>query len=269
MESKQLAQKLQEFKRLLQEHRELYGISLDEYLPDQPVRNHERLQEQQKELSKLFYVLDGTLTKYSRGRVMTYPATGARWDIYRAAIGNDIALVKGPPLDNAVLELEGIIAIIEEGGQEQVQMDGASAQNSVTKNIFVSHGTPSAALQKLERFIRALGLNPVIVKDQPSKGGAVDDVVPRNMEECTCAVILATKDDAVGGRFQPRPNVLHEIGLAQEKLNNRVIYLKEDGCDFPSNVTPKIWENFSQANMEEAFIKVAKELRAFGVIRTR
>jgi hypothetical protein len=62
--------------------------------------------------------------------------------------------------------------------------------------------------------------------------------------------------------------VLHEIGLAQEKLGNRIIYLKEDGCIFPSNVSPKIWENFSQTNMEQAFIKVAKELRAFGVIRT-
>jgi hypothetical protein len=42
--------------------------------------------------------------------------------------------------------------------------------------------------------------------------------------------------------------------------------LKEEGCKFPSNITPKVWENFTQDNMENAFIKVAKELKAFGII---
>jgi hypothetical protein len=166
-----------------------------------------QLQDQQKELSKLFYVLDQTLTAYSRGRVMYYPATGTKWDIYRSAIGNDTAVVKGPSLENAVLELEGIIALVQEG-PEQVEVAPASGHVTKAKNIFISHGTPTDALQKLERFIRALGLNPLIVKDEPSKGGAVDDVVSGYMNECTCAVILATKDDQVAGRFQPRPNVL-------------------------------------------------------------
>jgi predicted nucleotide-binding protein len=78
-------------------------------------------------------------------------------------------------------------------------------------------------------------------------------------------IALATKDDEVDGHYQPRLNVIHEIGLAQEKLR-RIIYLKEEGCQFPSNVAPKIWESFTQDNMENAFAKVVKELRAFGVI---
>ncbi len=266
MESRQLAEKLEEFKRLLEEHKRLWGGSLDETLPDHPIRNREQLQDQQKQLSKLFYTLDRTLTSYSRGRIMVYSAAGAKWDIYRAAIGNDIAQIKGPSLENAVLELEGIIALVSER-PEQVPTDGSSYGSTKAAKIFISHGTPSEALQKLTAFIRALGLTPIIVKDEPSRGGAVDDVVSEYMQECCCAIILATKDDPIGGRFQPRPNVLHEIGLAQEKLRNRIIYLKEEGCAFPSNLSPKIWENFSQSNMEQAFVKVAKELHAFDVIR--
>jgi hypothetical protein len=60
------------------------------------------------------------------------------------------------------------------------------------------------------------------------------------------------------------PEVLADRAAA----TRRIIYLKEEGCKFPSNVSPKIWENFSQANMEWALIKVAKELRAFGIVRT-
>ena len=50
------------------------------------------------------------------------------------------------------------------------------------------------------------------------------------------------------------------------KLDNRVIYLKEEGCEFPSNVRPKVWENFGQDNMEAAFERITKELKAFGLI---
>jgi predicted nucleotide-binding protein len=167
------------------------------------------------------------------------------------------------------LELaEGILTsarqqLVEHGADEvlrgtRIRADGAK--------VFVSHGTETSALNKVERFLRALGTQPVIVMRGPSKGLAVDDLVEQRMDECDCAVILATADEEVAGRRQPRPNVLHEIGLAQEKLDNRIIYLKEDGCDFPSNVAPKIWETFVQGNMEAAFEKISKELHSFGFI---
>ena len=213
------------------------------------------------------YVLDPYLTRYSKGREMYIPAIGVTWDVYRTAAGDDIAQRKGPSLRNAILELEGIIAVIEQLPEEAEVAEASSATaNTKNRNIFVAHGKESSALQKLEKFIRALGLNPVIVKDEASRGGGVDDVVDGYMAQCTCAIILATKDDFVDESFQPRSNVIHEIGLAQEKLSNRLIYLKEEGCSFPSNVAPKVWEDFTQENMDDAFIKIAKELRAFGII---
>lgn len=142
----------------------------------------------------------------------------------------------------------------------------ASRLRSGGGRVFISHGKPSAALTKLERFVRAMGLEPVIVALGPSEGLSVDALVDKRMSDSDCAIILATADDQVGQYRQPRPNVIHEIGLAQEKLANKVVYLKEDGCDFPSNVRPKVWESFTQDNMEAAFEKVIKELRSFGLI---
>jgi len=75
---------------------------------------------------------------------------------------------------------------------------------------------------------------------------AVDDLVELRMAESDWAVILATADDEVSGYWQPRPNVIHEIGLAQEKLDNKVIHLKEHGCEFPSERPPEgVGELFS------------------------
>lgn len=132
--------------------------------------------------------------------------------------------------------------------------------------VFISHGKESPALDRVERYVRALGLDPVIVRRTPSEGMAVDDLVEKRLGECRCAIILATKDDEFDGKWHPRQNVIHEIGLAQEKLDNKVIYLKEEGADFPSNVSPKVWENFTQDDLAPAFEKIAKELRAFGLI---
>lgn len=142
----------------------------------------------------------------------------------------------------------------------------ASRVQAGSARIFISHGRQSQALTKLERFIRTLGLEPVIVVHGPSEGMSVDTLVEKRMSESDCAIVLATGDDQVGDYRQPRPNVIHEIGLAQEKLDNKVVYLKEEDCQFPSNVSPKVWESFTQENMEAAFEKVIKELRSFHII---
>ena len=142
----------------------------------------------------------------------------------------------------------------------------ASRIRSTGARVFISHGRPSDALTKLERFLRSLGVEPVIVMYSASEGLGVDALVERRMSECDCAIVLATGDDVVDDYRQARPNVTHEIGLAQEKFNNKVVYLKEDGCRFPSNINPKVWESFTQANMEAAYEKVVKELRAFGLL---
>ena len=82
-------------------------------------------------------------------------------------------------------------------------------------NIFISHGKESEALNLLNNFIRAIGLIPVIVIEQPSQGMSLDDKVIGYMRRCAAAIILATGDDKVEGseHFQPRQNVIHEIGI--------------------------------------------------------
>lgn len=142
----------------------------------------------------------------------------------------------------------------------------ASRLRSGGGRVFISHGKLSSALTKLERFVRAMGLEPVIVVHGPSEGMSVDALVDKRMGNSDCAIILATADDQVDKYHQPRPNVIHEIGLAQEKFDNKIVYLKELDCEFPSNVQPKVWETFTQDNMEAAFEKVIKELRSFGLI---
>jgi len=132
---------------------------------------------------------------------------------------------------------------------------------------FIAHGGKSGARDKLCEFLSALGVQPLIVEELPSKGKAVDDKVEHYLGQADCAIILATADDEIEGKFHPRQNVIHEIGLAQKTFPDKIIYLLEEGAEFPSNISPKIWQRFSQETMDQAFIAIARELVAFGLIR--
>ncbi len=132
---------------------------------------------------------------------------------------------------------------------------------------FVSHGKESVALNKLEEFLRALGVEPIIVKEQPSLDRTVDDKVNYYLSQADFVVILATGDDEIGGKLHPRQNVIHEIGLAQKTHVGKIIYLLEAGAEFPSNISPKVWERFKQRNMMKAFLCIVRELRAYGILK--
>lgn len=133
---------------------------------------------------------------------------------------------------------------------------------------FVSHGKESVALNKLEEFLDALGVEPLIVKERPSLDKTVDDKVNHYLGQADCVIILATGDDKVGDKLQPRQNVIHEIGLAQKMHEGKIIYLLEEGTELSSNIRPKAYERFRQRNMINAFLYIAKELRAYGILRT-
>ena len=162
--------------------------------------------------------------------------------------------------------IQSAIDQLEQVGIQGIEDEQGYVTPSTNKRIFIGHGKHTPALDRVERFIRALGFVPVIVAREPSLGKSVDDLVEEQMTGCLCAIILATRDDQVQDYFQPRLNVIHEIGLAQEKFRNRVIYLKEEGCKFPSNVQPKVWEDFTQESLENVFEKIVKELRGFKLL---
>jgi hypothetical protein len=109
----ELAQRLQDFRDTLIEHRELWAKSLDDIIPDEPVRNGAALERQQRVLARQIAILDPYLALLSPGRMMEHRLSGNRWDIFRAATGTATAIIKGDSLSNSILQLEGMIAIAQ------------------------------------------------------------------------------------------------------------------------------------------------------------
>jgi len=134
---------------------------------------------------------------------------------------------------------------------------------------FIAHGGDSPALKKLKGFLEALGVQPLVVEEQPSKGRSIAENVDYYARQADCAIILATKGDidARTGGFIPRGNVLMETGKLQEIFKDRIVYLLQAGTKFPTNISEKVRERFTSQNMDNAFIKIAKELTEFGILR--
>ena len=159
---------------------------------------------------------------------------------------------------------------IEEGYRDEkgkVIGERRGTEERAPPKAFVSHGKESAALTKLEEFLRNLGIEPLIVKEQPSLDKDLPDKVNLYLSQSDFVIVLATADDKVGDKLQPRQNVIHEIGLAQKTHAGRIIYLLEEGAEFPSNIRPKVRESFKQRNMIKAFLCIVRELRAYGMLK--
>ena len=153
-----------------------------------------------------------------------------------------------------------------------IEVPPESIFREMPPKAFISHGKESVALVKLKEFLETLGIEPLIVKKQPSLDKDLPDKVNLYLSQADFVIILATGDDTVKDKTgketkQPRQNVIHEIGLAQKTHPGKIIYLLEAGAEFPSNIRPNVWESFKQRNMMDAFLGIVKELRAYGILK--
>jgi predicted nucleotide-binding protein len=137
--------------------------------------------------------------------------------------------------------------------------------------VFIAHGGKSEPLNKIKAFTSALGVTPLVVEEEPSRARSVNEHIEACLKSADCAIILGTADDKnlKDGKLYPRPNVFIEIGRVQERFPGSVIYLLEEGASFSSNISEKVYERFTRDNMEAAFLKVARELVAFGILCAR
>lgn len=144
------------------------------------------------------------------------------------------------------------------------------------KRIFVSHGKHPEVYKTITRFLEVLQLQPVIDENEPNLGNGIDMKVQRMMNSCGSGMIIATPDDPIttgqNTIFQPRGNVLQEIGKAQELYGKRIVYLKEKNACFPSNINPKVYYSFEilderRVLLAEVYLGIVRELKAFGILR--
>jgi len=154
---------------------------------------------------------------------------------------------------------------------EILRVNTDSVVKSEPPKAFIAHGGKSGVLDKLCEFISALGIAPLIVELMPTKGMSVDEKVKTYMGEADCGIVLATKGGIIDTKSQkqhPRLNVIDELERLRAAFTDKTILLVEKGVDLPSNLTGLTYEPFARQSMDRAFIAIARELVAYGILKS-
>lgn len=155
------------------------------------------------------------------------------------------AYVKG--LGYAASVLESMLDEIAEYWEEDKPFSkssnsGVKVQPEDSNKVFVIHGHDNSAREMIARFLEKLGLEPVVLHEQPNKSRTIIEKF-EDYADVRFAVVLLTPDDMGACKEQQeslkpraRQNVVFEFGYFIGKLGrNRVCALIKGRIEKPSD----------------------------------
>lgn len=146
------------------------------------------------------------------------------------------------------------------------------AAKTKRNKVFVVHGHNEEALLKIEKFLKKLQLDPVILKEEPSKGLTIIEKFLQFSNQAGFAIVLLTPDDRGGSkselrrrqRLRARQNVILELGFFLGKLGReRVCVLRQQDVEVPSDYHGVLYIEFDESGAWK--MNLAKEMRTAGL----
>lgn len=171
-------------------------------------------------------------------------------------------------------KLESLIDIIQESDEPAADDSIVAAENELeavafSDEVFIVHGHDNGSREAVARFLATLGLRPVILHEQASRGQTVIEKVEAH-GDVGFAVVLLTSDD-VGGisedQLAPRArqNVILELGYFIGRLGReRVCALRQNGVEVPSDFNGVVYVELAANDAWK--IQLARELREAGYL---
>lgn len=137
-------------------------------------------------------------------------------------------------------------------------------------DVFIVHGHSELLISQTESFLRQLGLNPIILREQVNQGQTIIEKFEK-YTDVAFAIVLYTacdygctkEDKGKEDKLRPRArqNVVFEHGYLNAKLGRKkVCALVEDGVEFPSDLSGFVYISIDKNGKWK--LDLAKELHA-------
>lgn len=153
---------------------------------------------------------------------------------------------------------------------EAANLQSASEQSSICRDVFIVHGHDEAAKQSVARFIDKLGLHAVILHEQANLNRTIIEKLERHSSVCFAVVILTPDDvgwpasDSTQAKYRARQNVIFELGYFIGKLNrDKVCALYKGDIELPSDYYGVLYVPLDPDGAWQ--LKLAKEIREAGI----
>ncbi len=150
--------------------------------------------------------------------------------------------------------------------KEQISEKKESFKTDNVQNVFIVYGHNVAVQQSVARVIEKLGLNPIILHEQPNNGKTIIEKFEKH-SDVGFAIILMTDDDdgksksEIDLKSRARQNVILELGYFIGKLGReRVLPLHSEGVELPSDIHGLLYIPIDKADNWK--FAIVKELKA-------
>jgi predicted nucleotide-binding protein len=146
------------------------------------------------------------------------------------------------------------------------------------RKIFVAHGKNRKPLDALKKVLDQFKIPYVVAVDEPHKGRPISAKVAQLMGECSAGIFIFTKDEKflreVDGDgptevYRPSENVVYELGAASVMWDRKIIILREDGVNFPSDFSDLGYITFHGDEVGSKALDLLRELVALGLVRVQ
>jgi predicted nucleotide-binding protein len=139
------------------------------------------------------------------------------------------------------------------------------------KNIVIGHGHSHQWMLLKDFLIDRLNLPFDEFNRISTAGVATANRLEQMLDNAAFAfLVLTAEDEQADGKFQSRPNVIHEAGLFQGRLGfQRAIVMLEEGCEEFSNIHGLGQLRFPKGNIKAEFEEVRRVLEREKVINPR
>ncbi len=173
-----------------------------------------------------------------------------------------------------ILQLDQLVTITEKG-KDKIKSNLTQQNIKIhdnNKKVFIVHGHDDTAKLQVAYFLKTIGLEPIILHEQPNKGRTIIEKLNDHAQEVAFAVILLTPDD-IGcakkefdgdvQKLKPRArqNVVLELGLFIGLLGGKnVCALMKGAIEQPSDYNGVLYINMDESDGWQ--IRLIKELNA-------
>jgi predicted nucleotide-binding protein len=145
----------------------------------------------------------------------------------------------------------------------------AESARQHSDRVFIVHGHEAESREAVARFVAQIGLDPIILHEQPNEGRTVIEKFEAH-GDVSFAIILLTPDDLGGSaegelelRSRARQNVILELGYFIGRLGRKhVCALKRGDIEIPSDYLGVVYHEIDAAGAWR--VALAKELQAVG-----
>ena len=145
---------------------------------------------------------------------------------------------------------------------------------TLSKNVFIVHGRDHKPLTELKVMLKDLGLNPIVLHEQPSGSRTIVEQLEK-YSDVGYAFVVLTPDDVGGaykdkkilrfeGKKRARQNVVLEFGYFIGLLGrDRVCCLHKGDVELPSDMHGIVYIPFKES-VDEVRNKIIRELKEAG-----